>query len=252
MSSLVIFWPAYGMVWVGTVLWVGHGLWPRRRLALAPFARWSGGVAMVLLLVALGWHGYQAGRWPLFSPFEQLNLSLCALLLMSWGMVSPRLDGRLALALSVLASALAAGALRMAGAAAPTIRAPAAGWWAASVILNDLGAAAMVVAGLAWLLAQRPADGWAKRALSARQALSWGVLAAAVGLACGVWWFQRLQGRYWGDNRWAVVLIAGLVSGAVWQASGMWQARGWRSAAIGLLLTVAGGCVLWGVGGGVW
>jgi hypothetical protein len=84
----------------------------------------------------------------------------------------------------------------------------------------------------------------------ARRALAWGLLAAGAGLASGTWWFQRISGRYWGDARWLILVVAGLMAGAAWQLRGEWLAGGWRSAVVGVLLAACGGFVVLGVGGG--
>lgn len=239
----------YGAAFIATALWSGHRFWLRDRDKVVPIAQGSSALAVVLLAVGLALYGFQRGYWPFHTTYELLNVGLLGLLLASLLLLSPQQDGRLLLILLALSSLVAVYGLLAGGSAEPAALVYDSGWWTAYVTLSAFGGSALVVAGVAAVVAcSRNDENLAREKVVARRALAWGLLALSAGLASGTWWFHCLSGRYWGDARWASVVVAGLLGAAAWHVRQEWLGRGWRSALVGVILSLIGGYVLLGVG----
>jgi hypothetical protein len=240
----------YGAVFVATALWTGHCFWLRDRGRVALAARGSSVLAAALLIVGLALYGLRVGYWPFHTVYELSTVGLLGLVLTYLTLLPPRRDGLLLFVLSSLSSLLAVYGLLIGGGTETATLVYDNGWWAAYVTLSAFGGGALVVASVTAVAAcgrenERPA----REEIVARRALAWAVLALSAGLVTGMWWSHRLSGRYWGDVRWAGVVVVWLVTMAAWHGCEEWLGRGWRSVLAGVALGLAGGYVLLGVGG---
>jgi len=235
---------AYGVLFAQTTFWAAHQLlFPdREKVILA--ARGSGALAAVLLAAGLALRGLRVGYWPFHTAHEWLVVGLIGLALAPLALLLPRQHRLASLTLSSLSSLAAVYALLAGDGAAPAIHAPASGWQVAYVTFCGFGGGAVVVAGVASVAFRRAGQGQRVE----ERALAWGLLTLSAGLASGAWWFQRLSGRYWGDARWAGMVVVWLVTLAAWHGRGEWMGRGWRSALGGAALALAGGYVVLGLG----
>lgn len=246
----LVFGLGYGAVFIATALWAGHHFWLHGRNKVALAARGSSALAAMLLVVGLALYSLRVGYWPFHTAYELLTVGLLGLVLASLTLLLPQRDGFLLLILSGLSSLAAVYALLAGGGAEPATLVYDSGWQAAYATLSGFGGSGLVVAGVAAVVAcGRQSENLIKEKAVTRRALAWGLLALSAGLASGAWWFYRLSGRYWGDARWAGVLVAWLVTMAAWHGRGEWPGRGRRSALIGVVLGLAGGYTLLGLGG---
>jgi hypothetical protein len=238
----------YGTVFVSTALWTGHRFWPGDRDLVALAARGSNVLAVLLLSGGLMLYGFQVGYWPLHTAYELLNIGLLGLLLALLMLLSPQHHGLFLVILSALSSLVAVYGLWVGGSARPATFVYDSGWWTAYVALSSFGGGAMVVSGVAAVAGHSRRSETSEGAATQR-ALTWSLLTLSTGLASGAWWFYRLSGRYWGDVRWAGIVVVGLLGAAVWHGRRKWLGRGWRSVLVGIILGLAGGYVLLGLGG---
>jgi hypothetical protein len=249
MDSHLILVLGYGAVFVSTMAWAGHCFWLREGAPLGRIARAIGGLSALLLAVGLAAHGFQAGYWPFHTSFEVLNVGLLGLLLAALTLLSTQRHGLLLALSSLLASLVAVYGLVSGGLAGKATWAVDSFWRSAYVILSAFGGGAMGVTGVAALAGGRERGEDSALAVTQR-ALAWSLLALSAGLATGAWWFHRLLGRYWGDGRWAGMVVVVLLGAAAWHARQVWMGRGWRSILVGVVLVLAGGYVVLGIGVG--
>jgi hypothetical protein len=235
----------YGALFVETALWILHSFAFQDKEEVALAARGAGALAAVLLTVGLALRGLQVGYWPFHTAFELLVVGLLGLVLASLALLSARRHRPALLVLSTLASLVAVYALLVGRGAEPAILVHDSVWRIAYAALGGLGGGAVVVTGVAGFVLMRAEDGRA----ATERALAWGLLALSTGLASGAWWFQRLSGRYWGDARWASVVVVWLLTIAAWHGRREWLGRGWRAVVTGIVLGLAGSYVVLGFGG---
>ncbi len=238
----------YGAVFVSTVLWAGHRFWPGDRDQVILAARGSNVLAVLLLGGGLALYGFQVGYWPFHTVYELSNVGLLGLQLVLLMLLSPRRDRLFLMILSALSSLVAVYGLWVGGSARPATFVYDSGWWTAYVALSGFGGGAMVATGVV-AVAGHSWKGETSEGAVTQRALSWGLLTLSTGLASGAWWFYRLSGRYWGDARWAGVVVVGLLGAAAWHGRREWLGQGWRSVLVGIILGLAGGYVLLGLGG---
>ncbi|UCC64630.1 MAG: hypothetical protein JSV36_06170 [Anaerolineae bacterium] len=235
---------AYGALFAQTAFWAAHQLLFPNREKVILAARGSGALAAVLLAAGLALRGLKVGYWPFHTAYEWLVAGLVGLALAPLVLLSPRHHRPASLALSCLSSLAAVYALLVGNGAVPAIHAPVSGWQVAYVTSCGFGGGAAVVAGVASVAFRHAGQGQRIE----ERALAWSLLTLSVGLASGAWWFQRLSGRYWGDARWAGMVVVWLLTWAAWHGRGERVGRGWRSALVGVTLALAGGYVVLGLG----
>jgi hypothetical protein len=158
--------------------------------------------------------------------------------------LSPRHDRFLLLLLPVMSLLAALYSLLAGSGSAPATLAYGGGWRTAYAILCGFGGGSLAVAGVAAAVA----FGRKGMALVGERALTWGLLSLSAGLASGMWWFQRLWGRSWGDVRWVGIVVAWLVTVAAWHVREEWSGQGWRSTLVGVILGLAGSYIVLGLG----
>ena len=250
MGDRLAFFLGYGALFVAASLWIAHRFLLRDQEKVALAAQGGGALAAILLGLGLALRGFRVGYWPFHTAHELLAVGLLGLLLASLTLLLPRRDGLLLLILSALSSLLAVYGLLVGGDTDPAILVYDSGWWIAYVILCGFGGGALVVTSVAVVVVHSgKSEELVRGGVVARRALAWGLLALSAGLASGAWWFQRLSGRFWGDARWMGVVVAWLLTMAVWHGHREWPGQGWRSALMGVILGLAGGYVLLGLGG---
>lgn len=248
MDSRLMMLLGYGAVFAATVLWIGHHLWFRGRPLITLAAQGSSVLAVLLLTGGLVLYGVKVGYWPFYTAYEMLHVGLLGLLLASLTLLSLRRDGHLLSLMSVGASLVAAYGLVTGRSAVPASLVYDSGWWKAYVALSSFGGGAMLVAGVAAIV-DRDRNGECFGRVVAQRALAWASLTVSAGLASGAWGLHRLSGRYWGDARWASVVVAGLLGVAAWHGRREWHGRSWRSVVVGIILCLVGGYVVLGMGG---
>ena len=238
----------YGAVFVSTAVWAGHCFWLHERARWTLIARGSSAVSVLLVAVGLAVYGLRMGYGPFHTSYELLNVGLLGLLFAALTLLSKQRDGLLMVFSSILATLTAVYGLVLGGLAGQATLTIDSIWWTAYVILSGFGGGAMVVAGVVALADGREKGEAIERAVTQR-ALPWCLLALSTGLAAGAWWFHRLSGRYWGDTRWAGMVVIVLLGTTAWHVRQIWMGRGWRSILVGAVLILAGGYVVLGVGG---
>ncbi len=249
MGDRLVFILSYGAVFIATALWAVRQWWLRGRDEIAPAARGISASAVALLAVGLVLYGLRVGYWPFHTAYELLTVGLLGLTL-ACVVLLPQRDGLAVLILSGLASLMAVCGLLIGAQAESAALVFDSGWQAAYVTLSAFGGGALMVAGVAIVVVcGRAGQDGVEGRVTAQRALAWGLLALSAGLACGAWWFHRLSGRYWGDARWVGVAVSWLVTMAAWHVRRGWLKRGWRSAWAGVILGLAGGYVVSGLGG---